>query len=113
MRKHAAPTEESKSGQDKDPRSLRNYAQQLAGMAKGLADENRLRILLVVADGRKSVGQVVDEVDLSQPLVSHHLKELRLSGLVTVEREGPFVFYEIAGPQVLSALFDLAGLIRG
>ena len=113
MRKAATPTEELKSGQDKDPRSLRGAARRLAGMAKGLADENRLRILLVVAGGRKSVGQVVDEVELSQPLVSHHLKELRLSGLVTVEREGPFVFYEIAGPQVLNALFDLAGLIKG
>lgn len=82
----------------------------LAAMGKGLADPNRLRILLALAEGRKPVGRVVDELGLSQPLVSHHLKELRQAGLLKVEREGPFVFYEIAGPQVLTALRALAGL---
>lgn len=80
-------------------------------MGKGLADENRLRILLCVARGRKSVSRVVEEVELSQPLVSHHLRELRRAGLVTVEREGPFVFYEVAGPEVLEALAALADLL--
>lgn len=82
----------------------------LAAMGKGLADPNRLRILLALAQGRKPVGRVVEELGLSQPLVSHHLKELRQAGLLRVEREGPFVFYEMAGPQVLAALQALASL---
>lgn len=80
----------------------------LAAMGKGLADPNRLRILLALAQGRKPVGRVVEELGLSQPLVSHHLKELRQAGLLKVEREGPFVFYQIAGPEVLEALGALA-----
>lgn len=84
----------------------------LAAMGKGLADPNRLRLLLALAQGRKPVGRLVEELGLSQPLVSHHLKELRLAGLLKVEREGPFVFYEIAGPQVLEALRVLASLAR-
>jgi DNA-binding transcriptional ArsR family regulator len=87
---------------------LRDLAPSLASLAKGIADENRLRILLTVANGPKSVSRVVEEMELSQPLVSHHLKELRRSGLVKVERKGPFVYYEIAGSQVLSALASLA-----
>ncbi|MBI4800344.1 MAG: winged helix-turn-helix transcriptional regulator [Desulfarculus sp.] len=84
----------------------------LAAMGKGLADPNRLRLVLALAQGRKPVGRLVEELGLSQPLVSHHLKELRLAGLLKVEREGPFVFYEIAGPQVLEALRVLASLAR-
>ena len=87
---------------------LRDLAPGLAVIAKGISDENRLRILLSLANGPKSVSKVVEEMELSQPLVSHHLKELRLSGLVKVERKGPFVYYEISGSQVLEALISLA-----
>ncbi|MEW5913849.1 MAG: ArsR/SmtB-type metalloregulator TsoR [Thermodesulfobacteriota bacterium] len=91
---------------------LAERASRLAVMAKGLADENRLRIFLCVALGPKSVSRVVEEVALSQPLVSHHLKELRRSGLVKVERKGPFVYYQAAGPQVTQVLAALAELDR-
>jgi DNA-binding transcriptional ArsR family regulator len=53
----------------------------------------------------------VEELNLSQPLVSHHLKELRRALLVKVERRGPFVYYEIADariPKILGALQELA-----
>lgn len=90
---------------------LEDYLQTVAFVAKSLADENRLRILLCVNDGKKSVSGIVEELNLSQPLVSHHLKELRRSLLVKVERRGPFVYYEIADsriPQILEALKELA-----
>ncbi len=83
----------------------------LAFLAKSLADENRLRILLCVNNGQKSVSGIVEELHLSQPLVSHHLKELRRALLVKVERRGPFIYYEIADariPKILEALKDLA-----
>ena len=90
---------------------LEEYLQTVAFVAKSLADENRLRILLCVNNGKKSVSTIVEELNLSQPLVSHHLKELRRSLLVKVERRGPFVYYEIADariPTILGALKDLA-----
>ncbi len=93
--------------------SLRGLLPRLAAMGKGLSDPNRLRILLALNQGRKPVGKVVEELGLSQPLVSHHLKELRQAGLLRVEREGPFVFYEIAGPEVFTALQALADLAKG
>jgi ArsR family transcriptional regulator, zinc-responsive transcriptional repressor len=85
--------------------------QTVAFVAKSLSDENRLRILRCVDAGKKSVSGIVEELNLSQPLVSHHLKELRRALLVRVERRGPFVYYEIADPrivQILAALKDLA-----
>lgn len=84
--------------------------QALAVLAKCLADENRLRILLCVGNGKKSVSRIVEELGLSQPLVSHHLKELKRSLLVQVERSGPFVYYEMADARIFSILEDLDGL---
>ena len=83
----------------------------LAFLAKSLSDENRLRILLCVSNGKKSVSSIVEELELSQPLVSHHLKELKRTLLVSVERSGPFIYYEIADKKImniLKALHDLA-----
>jgi DNA-binding transcriptional ArsR family regulator len=78
--------------------------QRAAFLAKSLSDGNRLKILLLVSRGRKSVSAIVEALDLSQPLVSHHLKELKRSLLVEVEREGPFVFYHLADARILEAL---------
>jgi DNA-binding transcriptional ArsR family regulator len=75
-----------------------------------LADENRLRILLCLKNGRKSVSGIVEELNLSQPLVSHHLKELRRSLLVKVERNGPFICYEMSDARILDILKDLEEL---
>jgi DNA-binding transcriptional ArsR family regulator len=78
-----------------------------AFLAKVLSDENRLRILLSVSNGKKSVSRIVEDLRLSQPLVSHHLKELKRSLLVKVERSGPFVYYEIVDPRIINILKDL------
>lgn len=83
-----------------------------AFLAKSLSDANRLRILLLLTDGKRSVSAIVDELGLSQALVSHHLKELRRSLLVTVERQGPFVYYSLADQRILDvieALNTIAG----
>ena len=78
-------------------------------LAKGLADENRLRILLCLSGQKKSVTGIVEELSLSQPLVSHHLRELKRCLLVTIERNGPFIYYALADPRILDAvrLLDL------
>ncbi len=49
----------------------------------------------------------MEELKLSQPLVSHHLKELKRSLLVTVERNGPFIFYDMADKRIVTILKDL------
>jgi DNA-binding transcriptional ArsR family regulator len=55
---------------------------------KALADVNRLRIVRYLADGPASVGELIDHVGISQPLVSHHLRRLREAGLVVSRRAG-------------------------
>ncbi|MDZ7641343.1 MAG: metalloregulator ArsR/SmtB family transcription factor [Desulfurivibrio sp.] len=79
-------------------------------MLKGLADENRLRLLRALAVEEKPVSRLVAELGISQPLVSHHLKELRRSRLVRVERRGPFVYCRLADPRLVELLDNLEEL---
>jgi len=87
--------------------SLNEHLEKIAHVARSLSDENRLRILLRVSTEKKSVNRVAEEVGLSQALVSHHLRELRRSLLVTVERSGAFVYYEMADQRTLGILDEL------
>jgi len=80
---------------------------EIAFLAKSLSDVNRLRILLSLEKKGKSVSVLVEELDLSQPLVSHHLRELRRTLLVSVRREGSFVFYSLTDDGIVKAMDDL------
>jgi ArsR family transcriptional regulator len=55
---------------------------------KALADVNRLRIVQRLARGKASVGELIEHVGLSQPLVSWHLGRLRAAGIVDTTRHG-------------------------
>lgn len=83
-----------------------------AFLSKCLSDENRLRILMLLNSGQKSVSRIVEELHLSQPLVSHHLKELKRFLLVKIERRGPFIYYEITDRKVIDILENLDGLAK-
>jgi DNA-binding transcriptional ArsR family regulator len=83
-----------------DMDQLRNAAY----LAKSLSDGNRLRILQYISHEKKSVSEIVNELNLSQPLVSHHLKELKHALLVRVECQGPFVYYQIADTRILETI---------
>ncbi len=84
------------------------YFQTVAFLAKSLSDENRLRILHYISTGKKSVSNIVEELNLSQPLISHHLKELKRSLLVRIERNGPFVYYELVDQRILDVIQTLS-----
>lgn len=75
-----------------------------------IADVTRRRLLRSLLersrnDGEVNVGELVAELELSQPTVSKHLKVLRDHGLVTVREEGQHRFYRL-DPEPLSALED-------
>ena len=55
---------------------------------KALSDPTRLRMLQRLAEGAGTVSELIDHVDLSQPLVSWHLRRLRVAGLVETRRSG-------------------------
>lgn len=60
----------------------------VAAYHKALADPTRLRLLQRLADGPATVTELITHVDLSQPLVSWHLRRLRAAGVVETRRVG-------------------------
>lgn len=88
--------------------SATEYFQPVAFLARSLSDENRLRILQYISGGKRSVTSIVEELNLSQPLVSHHLRELKRSLLVKIERNGPFIYYELSDPRILNVIRTLS-----
>lgn len=65
-------------------------------LLKILADETRLAVVRQLMAGPQFVNQLNDSLQLEQSLLSHHLKVLRLAGLVTARRDGKAVRYELA-----------------
>ncbi|GAB5055396.1 MULTISPECIES: metalloregulator ArsR/SmtB family transcription factor [Pediococcus] len=61
-----------------------------------LQDENRQQILLMLcAVDKLTVNQITEQLELSRPAVSHHLKLLLDAGLVTVTRAGTERYYTV------------------
>ena len=60
-----------------------------------IAEPTRRRILDAVRSGERSVGELVDEVDMHQPGVSRHLKVLRDAGLVEVRQDAQRRLYRL------------------
>lgn len=55
---------------------------------KALADENRLRIVMLLADGERCICDLASTLDESDALISHHVKQLREAGLIRTRRVG-------------------------
>jgi DNA-binding transcriptional ArsR family regulator len=87
-------------------------ARRLAPVMKALSDENRLAILLAVAQRDHSVIELTATTGLSQTLVSHHLKSLRDTGLVTVRAQGRSNVYSLCCAAVADPLEMLAALTK-
>ncbi len=75
----------------------RQEAERMATVAKALGDPVRLQLVDVLRKhaGKVCVCELVPLFDLSQPTVSHHLKVLRLAGIVGSEREGLWAYYYV------------------
>lgn len=96
------------------PTLSEDQAQQYAEWFKVLADPTRLRILNLLVRNAEPlcVCDIVDQFDLGQPTISHHLKILRDSCFVTTERHANFIYYSI-NHECISTFPQVARLIRG
>src|ERR1700679_2138284 len=71
---------------------------------KSIGNPARYRIVEALLGGRKTVGELVKIVKLSQPAVSQHLKTLKAANLVVDERRGQEVFYAVNTEHMLGLL---------
>ena len=73
------------------------YMQNEAGIFKALADETRLRILLLLLDGELCVCEIIAALELPQSTVSRHLAYLKKTGWVHDRKQGVWMYYQLRG----------------
>ncbi len=71
------------------------HAAEASRLLKALANEKRLMILCLLADGERTVGELNGLLDLSQSALSQHLAVLREDGLVSTRRDAQSVIYSL------------------
>lgn len=84
----------------------------LAETFRLLGDPSRLKILLCCLSTPRAVTEIAEAVDLSQSLVSHHLRLLRGARLVRGERRSRQIFYTLADDHVRDMLTDMLGHVQ-
>ncbi|MGN1159374.1 MAG: ArsR/SmtB family transcription factor [Lachnospiraceae bacterium] len=68
----------------------------VAAMFKAFCDENRLQILQLLQDGERCACSLLEEMQITQPTLSHHMKILCDSGVVIGRKEGKWMHYSIS-----------------
>ena len=64
---------------------------------RAFSDERRLRVLELLTEGEKCACALLEELDISQPTLSYHMKILCQSGIVRERSVGPWKYYSIDG----------------
>ena len=71
-----------------------------------LADATRVRLILALRDGERSVNALAEAVDKSPAAVSQHLAKLRLARFVATRQEGTRVFYRLENEHASQLVSD-------
>ena len=76
---------------------------------KALSDPTRRAILDALKGGAKTAGEIGSWFEMTGATVSHHLSVLKDAGLVSDDRQGKFIYYELN----LSVLDEITGWVAG
>lgn len=87
-----------------DYNAMKRNATDAVSLLKGLANESRLMIMCVLAEGEFSVGQLNERIQLSQSALSQHLAVLRDQGLVQTRRESQTIYYRLEDSAAMSII---------
>lgn len=87
-------------------------AERVAGVMQALATPSRVRILGLLRDRPRSVSQLVEAIGMEQSAVSHQLRLLRDTGLVTGARSGRSVVYSLYDDHVAELLDQAVGHVE-
>jgi len=83
-----------------------------ADFCSALSDPTRLLLLYALSEGPRNVTELTNELNITQPTTSRHLKILRERGLVTTVRQGTTVTYHLTDPRLIQALDLLRTVMR-
>ncbi len=77
---------------------------------KALCDENRVRILKYLLSGEKCACVLLEDLSIAQSTLSHHMKVLCDSGIVTGRKEGKWMHYSISQEGIQTAIAYLTAI---
>ena len=72
-----------------------------AKLCQTLGQSVRLKLINLFKSGPQCVTSIAENIDVPQPTVSRHLTVLRSAGVLTRQRKGAEVFYEITSPKIV------------
>ena len=83
----------------------------LSSLLKIVSEESRLKLLCILRQGKHCVCDMMEHVDLSQSLISHHLRDLKDAGIVISDKRGLRVWYSLTdkGRFITDFLFQIPG----
>lgn len=90
---------------------MENNYKDNAKVFKALCDENRLRILELLQTGEKCACVLLDDLDIVQPTLSHHMKILCDSNIVVGRKDGKWTHYSISPEGAAAAQTLLKSLL--
>ena len=81
----------------------------LSLLLKIVSEESRLKILCILRQGEHCVCEIMEHVDLSQSLISHHLHDLKEIDVIYDEKRGLRVYYSLTdkGKHIVNLLFRI------
>ena len=85
----------------------------VGGIFRALGAPLRVGIVVLLDERPRSVGELVDQLGVSQPLVSQHLRVLRGLGLVDGQREGRSMIYALSDAQVSGLVAEASQRVNG
>ena len=89
---------------------LLSKAEKASVLLKALSNEKRLRIICVLFQGEKAVGELEEIIGLSQSALSQHLARMRRDKIVSTRREAQTIYYSLSDSAVkklLQAMCDV------
>ena len=90
-------------------KDMQEKAEHVSGFLKGLASPHRLLILCHLAEGERSVGELIELTDIAQTSMSQHLSKLKEEQIVDFRRDHRTLYYFIshdAAKDVMAVLYD-------
>jgi ArsR family transcriptional regulator len=84
----------------------------IAQRFRAMGEPMRLRILMLLEEGERTVGDLVEALDATQANVSKHLGVLTASGLLARRKEGLNAYYSIADPMIFNMCEMVCGSLK-
>ncbi|OED48263.1 transcriptional regulator [Endozoicomonas sp. (ex Bugula neritina AB1)] len=94
------------------PAMSENHMVRLAKIFHLLGDTKRLQLVISCLEEPQSVCCLADITGMSQPLTSHHLRNLREARVLKSNRKGKQVFYELDDHHIRHVVLDLANHLQ-